>query len=142
MTDTPTARRSSAPGWRDPRLWIGVALVAASVLAGAIVLGTSDDTVAVWAATDTMGPGHALTADDLTVRQVGFPDLIEVDDDILGFISSSFNAPRCRRNWKLVGPIGLKRPHSPRTVSAMSSTCTTSARSVKPSLESFLLSVM
>ena len=74
MTDTPTARRSSAPGWRDPRLWIGVALVAASVLAGALVLGTSDDTVAVWAATDTMGPGHALTADDLTVRRVGFAD--------------------------------------------------------------------
>ncbi len=74
MTDTPTARRASAPGWRDPRLWIGVAVVAASVLVGALVLGTSDDTVAVWAATDTMGPGHALTADDLTVRRVGFAD--------------------------------------------------------------------
>ena len=74
ITDTPTARRASAPGWRDPRLWIGVALVAASVLVGALVLGTSDDTVAVWAATDTMGPGHALTADDLTVRRVGFAD--------------------------------------------------------------------
>ena len=57
MTDTPTARRASAPGWRDPRLWIGVGLVAASVLVGALVLGTSDDTVAVWAATDAMGPG-------------------------------------------------------------------------------------
>ena len=74
MTDTPTARRASAPGWRDPRLWIGVAIVAASVLVGALVLGTSDDTVAVWAATDAMGPGHALTADDLTVRRVGFAD--------------------------------------------------------------------
>jgi hypothetical protein len=74
MTDTPTARRASAPGWRDPRLWIGVAVVAASVLVGALVLGTSDDTVAVWAATDTMGPGHALTGDDLTVRRVGFAD--------------------------------------------------------------------
>ena len=74
MTDTPTARRASAPGWRDPRLWIGIAVVAASVLAGALVLGTSDDTVAVWAATDTMGPGHALTGDDLTVRRVGFAD--------------------------------------------------------------------
>src|SRR3954469_10988533 len=74
MTVTPTARRSSAPGWRDPRLWIGVAVVAASVLVGALVLGTSDDTVAVWAAPDSMGPGHALTADDLTVRRVGFAD--------------------------------------------------------------------
>src|SRR6476661_8363421 len=69
MTDTSTARRASAPGWRDPRLWIGIAVVAASVLAGALVLGTSDDSVPVWAANDTMGPGHALTADDLTVRR-------------------------------------------------------------------------
>jgi hypothetical protein len=74
MTDTPAARRASAPGWRDPRLWIGVALVAASVLVGALVLGTSDDTVAVWAATESMGPGHVLTADDLTARRVGFAD--------------------------------------------------------------------
>jgi hypothetical protein len=74
MTDTPSARRATAPGWRDPRLWIGVAIVAASVLAGALVLGTSDDTVPVWAAADSLGAGHTLTADDLTVRRVGFAD--------------------------------------------------------------------
>ena len=48
---------ASPPGWRDPRLWIGVAIVAASVVVGALVLGTSDDTVAVWAAADTLGAG-------------------------------------------------------------------------------------
>lgn len=79
MTDTPTARRASAPGWRDPRLWIGIAVVAASMLVGALVLGTSDDTVALWAATDAMGPGHVLTADDLTVRRVGFADPDDAD---------------------------------------------------------------
>lgn len=79
MTDTATARRASAPGWRDPRLWIGVGIVAASVLVGALVLGTSDDTVAVWAATDAMGPGHALTSDDLTVRRVGFADAADAE---------------------------------------------------------------
>ncbi len=79
MTDTPTARRATAPGWRDPRLWFGTALVAASVVVGALVLGTSDDTVAVWAATDTMGPGHTLTADDLTVRRVGFADAADAE---------------------------------------------------------------
>jgi hypothetical protein len=79
MTDTPTARRASAPGWRDPRLWIGIGLVAGSILVGALVLGTSDDTVAVWAATDAMGPGHALTADDLTVRRVGFADAADAE---------------------------------------------------------------
>ncbi len=74
MTDTPSAQRASAPGWRDPRLWIGVAMVAASVLAGALVLGTSDDTVPVWATTDAMGAGQAVTAGELTVRRVRFAD--------------------------------------------------------------------
>ncbi len=74
ITDVPAARRSSPPGWRDPRLWIGLAIVAASILVGALVLGTSDRTVPVWAAADTLGAGHVLTADDLAVRRVRFDD--------------------------------------------------------------------
>ncbi|HET7067730.1 MAG TPA: hypothetical protein VFI21_09015 [Nocardioides sp.] len=72
ITDIPAARRASAPGWRDPRLWVGVAIVAASVLVGALVLGSSDRTVPVWAVNDSLGAGHALTADDLAVRRVRF----------------------------------------------------------------------
>jgi hypothetical protein len=79
MTDTPPAVRASAPGWRDPRLWIGVAIVAASVVVGALVLGSSDDTVPVWAAADSMGAGHVLTSDDLTVRRVKFADSADQD---------------------------------------------------------------
>jgi hypothetical protein len=74
ITDVPAARRSSPPGWRDPRLWIGLAIVAASVVAGAVVMGTSDESVPVWAAADTLGPGHVLSADDLAVRRVRFDD--------------------------------------------------------------------
>jgi hypothetical protein len=70
----PAARRASPPGWRDPRLWVGLAIVAASIVAGALVLGTSDETVPVWAAADTLGAGHVLTADDLAVRRVRFED--------------------------------------------------------------------
>src|SRR4051812_22228293 len=77
MTDTPAATRSGTPGWRDPRLWVGAAIVAASVLAGAMVLGASDDTVPVWAAARTLGTGHVLTAGDLTVRRVRFADASE-----------------------------------------------------------------
>jgi hypothetical protein len=69
---TPAARRASAPGWRDPRLWIGLVIVAASVLVGSLVLGSSDDTVPVWAADGTLGSGHLLSADDLAVRRVHF----------------------------------------------------------------------
>ena len=74
ITDTPAARRVTSPGWRDPRLWLGLAIVAASVLVGGLVLGTSDDTVPVWAAADPLGAGHVLTADDLAVRRVRFDD--------------------------------------------------------------------
>ncbi len=79
MSDAPAATRASTPGWRDFRLWIGIAIVAASVFVGAWVLGTSDDTVPVWAAADTMGAGHVLTADDLTVRRVHFADASDAD---------------------------------------------------------------
>lgn len=71
---TPAARKASAPGWRDPRLWIGLAIVAASVVVGALAVGTSDDTVPVWSAAETLGAGHVLTSDDLAVRRVHFDD--------------------------------------------------------------------
>ncbi|HEY3529595.1 MAG TPA: SAF domain-containing protein [Nocardioides sp.] len=74
ITDTPAAKRASAPGWRDPRLWLGLVIVAASVLVGALVVGTSDDTVPVWAAADPLGAGQVLTGDDLAVRRVRFDD--------------------------------------------------------------------
>jgi hypothetical protein len=74
IMDVPLARRATAPGWRDPRLWIGLAIVAACVVAGGLVLGSSDDTVPVWAAAGSLGAGHVLTADDLAVRRVHFDD--------------------------------------------------------------------
>lgn len=72
ISDTPAARRVATPGWRDPRLWVGVAIVAVSVLAGAWAFGSTDDTLPVWAATGTLPAGHRLTAGDLTVRRVRF----------------------------------------------------------------------
>lgn len=72
--EVPVARRASSPGWRDPRLWVGLAIVAASVVVGALVLGSSDDTVPVWAAADSLGAGHVLTSGDLAVRRVRFAD--------------------------------------------------------------------
>jgi hypothetical protein len=74
ITEPLPARRALAPGWRDPRLWLGAAIVAASVVGGALVLGTSDQTVPVWVAADSLRAGHVLTGDDLAVRRVHFAD--------------------------------------------------------------------
>lgn len=68
--DAPPATRATRPGWRDPRLWIGVALVAGSVLVGARLLGGADDTIEVWAATSDLAPGHPVQEADLTARRV------------------------------------------------------------------------
>jgi hypothetical protein len=64
----------TTPGWRDPRLWVGVAIVAVCVVAGSRLLAGADDTVAVWAVTDDMGPGDQVTTDDLVSERVRFAD--------------------------------------------------------------------
>jgi hypothetical protein len=80
----PVAVRASTPGWRDPRLWIGIAIVAVSVVAGARVLAAADDTVAVWATVDDMGVGDLVSAADLEVRRVRFGD----DQDLERYFSA------------------------------------------------------
>lgn len=70
----PVAGRAAAPGWRDPRLWVGIALVAASVLIGVKVLGGADDTVEVWATESDMALGQEVDEDQLVVRRIRFAD--------------------------------------------------------------------
>ncbi|MFZ2016376.1 MAG: SAF domain-containing protein [Nocardioides sp.] len=99
ISDTPAARRVATPGWRDPRLWVGVAIVAVSVLAGAWAFGTSDDTVPVWAATTALPAGHRLTADDLSVRRVRFA----ADGDRLRYLAADRQLPA---DAVLLRPVG------------------------------------
>ena len=75
----PAATRATRPGWRDPRLWIGVAIVAISVVAGARLLAAADDSVAVWATTADLAAGAEVTGDDLEARQVRFVDGADLD---------------------------------------------------------------
>jgi hypothetical protein len=49
-------------------------IVAVSVLAGARLLASADDTVAVWAVADDAGPGARIDPDDLVVHRVRFAD--------------------------------------------------------------------
>ena len=73
------AARATAPGWRDPRLWVGIVIVAASVLVGARVLAAADDTVSVWTLETDAGPGDVITEDDLVTRRVRFADGADLD---------------------------------------------------------------
>ncbi|MCX6400947.1 MAG: hypothetical protein NTX33_13595 [Propionibacteriales bacterium] len=68
------ATRVARPGWRDPRLWIGIALVTGSVVAGGRLFAAADDTVQVWALTQDRGSGSPVVEDDLTVQRVRFID--------------------------------------------------------------------
>lgn len=70
----PTATRVARPGWRDPRLWIGIALVTGSVVVGARLLAAADDTVQVWVLAQDRGGGSPVAESDLTVERVRFTD--------------------------------------------------------------------
>ena len=68
----PPAVRLVRPGWRDPRLVVGVLLVCGSVLLGARLLATGDDTTPVWATRSAVAAGAAVDRDDLQVVRVRF----------------------------------------------------------------------
>jgi len=84
----PAALRGQRSGWRDPRLWIGIVLVAASVVVGARVLAAADDTVQVWTAATDLGAGQRVAPDDLVAQRVRFADdaalagYFTVDDEL------------------------------------------------------------
>ena len=85
----PPATRTRTPGWRDPRLWVGVVVVAGSVLLGARVVGAADDTVTVWAAAEELPAGAPLRPDDLVAARVRFAD----EADLAAYLPTSQELP-------------------------------------------------
>jgi hypothetical protein len=74
LSGAPPAQRVPRAGWRDPRLWVGAAIVAVCVVAGARLLAAADDTVPVWAAAEDLASGAPVTAADLERHRVRFAD--------------------------------------------------------------------
>jgi hypothetical protein len=64
-TPSPVPRRSKRPSWLDVRLVLGVVLVLAAVLLGAVVVSTADKRVAVWALGHDVAAGTVLQSLDL-----------------------------------------------------------------------------
>lgn len=74
LTEMPTAVRLRRPGWRDPRLWVGVLLVAGSMVLGANVVGNADETAPVWAVRADLAAGSQVRSGDLRLTRVRFAD--------------------------------------------------------------------
>jgi hypothetical protein len=88
-TTVPRATRSHRPGWRNPRLLLGIVLVAGSVLLGARLLTAADDTVGVWAVARDLPAGAAVESGDLERRQIRFPDKDTAD----GYLAAGDDLP-------------------------------------------------
>src|SRR5690625_116442 len=71
---TPRVRR---PSWRDPRLGVGVLLVAGSVALGSWTVSRADDTVTVYTTATVLSPGDQVDVEDLVATQVQVPALAE-----------------------------------------------------------------
>lgn len=72
--ELPQARRLRRPTWRDPRLGVGVLLVAGSVALGTWAVRDAAATVEVYAARDALTPGDVVEAESLSVREVRLGD--------------------------------------------------------------------
>jgi hypothetical protein len=68
----PVAARLRQPSWRDPRLLVGLVLVAGSVALGSWAVSTAQATTGVYAARTALAPGEEIGPDQLTVVQVRF----------------------------------------------------------------------
>ena len=66
----PVANRLRRPGWRDPRLLAGLAMVAGSVALGSFVVQGAERTTDVYVARDALTPGAAVDSSGLAVAQV------------------------------------------------------------------------
>lgn len=70
-------------------MWIGLLIVAVSVVAGARLLGAADETVTVWAVSEDLGPGAQIDPADLEARRVRFAD----DDDLDHYVRTDQELP-------------------------------------------------
>ena len=68
----PVATRFRRPGWRDPRLLVGLVLVCLSVLLGARLLGTEEPMSTVWSTRGAVSAGEPLSAEDVRPVSVRF----------------------------------------------------------------------
>ncbi|HEX5331582.1 MAG TPA: hypothetical protein VFW79_02980 [Cellulomonas sp.] len=95
----PVANRLRRPGWRDPRLLAGVAMVAGSVALGSWVVQGAERTTQVYVARDALTPGSAVEASGLGVAQVRL-----VDVDVSRYLTVAGGLPQDSVALRVVAP--------------------------------------
>ncbi|CAN5251347.1 flagellar protein FlgA [soil metagenome] len=95
----PVANRLRRPGWRDPRLFAGVAMVAGSVALGSWVVQGAERTTQVYVARDALTPGSAVEASGLGVAQVRL-----VDVDVSRYLTVAQGLPQDSVALRVVAP--------------------------------------
>lgn len=95
----PVAHRLRRPGWRDPRLLAGIAMVAGSVALGSWVVQGAERTTQVYVARDALTPGSAVEASGLGVAQVRL-----VDVDVSRYLTVAEGLPKDSVALRVVAP--------------------------------------
>ena len=72
--DATAAARLKRPSWKDPRLFVGILLVLASVAGVVSLVGSADRTTEVYAARDAIAVGEMLTEDNVVRAKVRLGD--------------------------------------------------------------------
>ncbi len=72
---SPVGARAPRRRWRDPRLIVGVVLVVVSVIGMALVIGASDNTIAVWSVSADVPSGSPVSEEDVVAVRVQLPDV-------------------------------------------------------------------
>lgn len=66
----PVAARLRRPGWRDPKLLVGVLIVTGSVALGSAVVSAAEASTPVWVAREALTPGDAVGDGQVVVGRV------------------------------------------------------------------------
>ncbi|MGY5765959.1 SAF domain-containing protein [Brachybacterium sp. DNPG3] len=102
MTAAAPVMRLRRPRWKDPRLIVGVVLVIASVLMGALLVSRLSQTATVLVARTDIVPGQVLDASVLTTVDVRLGDQDEMYVGDIGAIPEGAVASHAVRSGELL----------------------------------------
>ena len=94
-TNNPIVGRLRRPGWTDPRLLIGIMLIAVAVALTVSAISRADVTEPFYAARGTVVPGQQVTVDDLVIVnvKVAAGEYLGADTDLAGLVASRVIEP-------------------------------------------------